>query len=146
VLKVKSLYEGGMTLAEVAAATGRAEATIMQLVNNAQISRAGIVGPGGPHWMGGKWKDRQGYVQAWVADDDLMACMRVGTYVPEHRLVMARKLGRPLLKTETVHHIDGNRANNSPANLQLRQGKHGNGTAMVCLDCGSHNIGHRKLS
>jgi hypothetical protein len=38
-------------------------------------------------------------------------------YVLEHRLVMERELGRPLLRSETVRHKDGNPRNNAPANL-----------------------------
>lgn len=37
----------------------------------------------------------------------------------EHRYVMEQKLGRALLKGENVHHIDGDRANNAPDNLEL---------------------------
>jgi len=36
-----------------------------------------------------------------------------------HRLVMSILLGRPLGRNEHVHHIDGNKCNNHPANLQL---------------------------
>lgn len=40
-------------------------------------------------------------------------------YCLEHRLVMARVVGRPLLPTEVVHHKGGNPRNNAPENLEL---------------------------
>jgi hypothetical protein len=36
-----------------------------------------------------------------------------------HRIIMAEILGRPLTSDEIVHHIDGNKRNNSPDNLEL---------------------------
>lgn len=42
-----------------------------------------------------------------------------GRIVLEHRLVMEIHLGRPLLRSETVHHRNGQRAQNDIANLEL---------------------------
>ncbi len=50
-----------------------------------------------------------GYV--WVYRD--------GKPVAEHRTIMETLIGRPLRSDEDVHHIDENRGNNDPANLQL---------------------------
>ncbi len=40
-------------------------------------------------------------------------------YYYEHILVVEKKLGRYLKKGECVHHVDGNRLNNNPDNLEL---------------------------
>lgn len=63
----------------------------------------------------------------------------------EHRVVAEQMIGRPLERGEIVHHIDGNKHNNDPSNLQVmtqadhlrthhaemwraRKAKHGYGT------------------
>jgi hypothetical protein len=50
---------------------------------------------------------------------DLLSMARSDGYVMEHRLVMARWVGRPLTRTECVNHIDRNPRNNDRSNLEL---------------------------
>lgn len=53
-------------------------------------------------------------------DMPLYHAMRgTGTHVLEHRLVMARMIGRPLTSAELVDHEDGDKLNNDPSNLRI---------------------------
>lgn len=50
-----------------------------------------------------------------------------GREYKEHRIVMEWHLGRKLLPTERVHHIDGNKLNNDPSNLEIWTHAHPSG-------------------
>jgi len=63
------------------------------------------------HWQGGKRvADKYGYVRIKLKPDDFFFSMADKSgYVKEHRLVMAKHLGRCLQFWELVHHKDNKR-------------------------------------
>jgi hypothetical protein len=80
-------------------------------------------------WFGGRYVDKQGYVRVLPSDEDLasgLAKPGANGYVAEHRLVMARHLGRPLHPDETVHHRRG-KTENQIEHLELWSGRHPKG-------------------
>jgi hypothetical protein len=71
-----------------------------------------------------KMLNAQGYVRVSIQLDDPLIPMAQSrgpfhAYVLEHRLVVARWLGRPLLASEQVHHRNGNKQDNRLENLEL---------------------------
>jgi len=70
-------------------------------------------------WKGGRQLTK-GYIQVKLEPSDPFFVManRRG-YVFEHRLIMARHLGRHLECWEIVHHKDKNPGNNSFLNLEI---------------------------
>lgn len=70
-----------------------------------------------PFWKGGRSIASNGYVLIRVGKDHPLADVR--GYAYEHRIVAAEKLGRSLRPKEQIHHIDGNRRNNAPENIEV---------------------------
>lgn len=82
-----------------------------------------MYGADNPAWKGGvTYKRPKGnyvgprYVRCPA---DLLCMARSDGYVMEHRLVMARRIGRPLLRSEVVNHINHDPRDNRPENLEL---------------------------
>ena len=82
-----------------------------------------------PTWKGGKTHDKAGYIYILLQPDDFFYSMvNKGNYVREHRLVVAKALGRCLQRWEIVHHKgtkypkgskEDKADNRYPENLQL---------------------------
>jgi len=81
------------------------------------------------------WLDSDGYRHITTPD---------GREVREHRYVMEKKLGRKLAQGEDVHHVDENKSNNDPSNLELKlHQKHTSDHRphrMPCLVCGYDDV------
>lgn len=84
------------------------------------------------NWKGGCRHSSEGYIEIKLNPEDFFYPMAgCEGYTMEHRMVMARHLGRLLHPWEVVHHKDGNRSNNQIENLEL-------------TTRGSHILAHNK--
>jgi transposase-like protein len=140
-------YRRGESAEKIASDMGVSQAGVAYSLEKAGVSRRH---PAKRREQSHSWKGGRirlgAYIATWPSAGDLKLIKPLANgYVMEHRLVMARHLGRPLLPGETVHHKDGDPVHNAIGNLQLRQGKHGRGAVVACMDCGSSNIGYADL-
>jgi len=87
------------------------------------------VGTNSSNWKGGRIINRYGYICIKLQPDDFFypMAMKAG-YILEHRLIVAKALGRCLLPWEVVHHkgtkypqgsIENKSDNRYPENLEL---------------------------
>lgn len=140
--KIVELHSLKMSQSEIGAHVGISQSVVGRVFRQLNLT------PNNPNrskkrensnfWKGGRIKMPHGYIGVLSNEFPEMA-IKSG-YILEHRLNMARYLGRPLEKWESVHHIDGNKENNDISNLQLRIGQHGNGVVYCCSECNSRKI------
>lgn len=117
---ILNLAREGKTSAEIGQVTGKTPKAIQKFfrrydfpdLHNIEVRRMQEQ----PMWNGGE-KLMKGYTYRRTPDHPNGT--KHGNYVAVHRLVMEEKLGRYLLPTEVVDHIDGNIQNNHPDNLRV---------------------------
>jgi hypothetical protein len=84
---------------------------------------AKMTGEGNPAWKGGVtyFRKHGNYksIKYVRCPPEFMAMARRDGYVMEHRLIVARALGRALLRTEVVHHENHDPQDNRLENLEL---------------------------
>jgi Mor family transcriptional regulator len=144
-------YQAGASQTEIAAEYGVSQSAIARVLHRHRIPGRGNRARVDRHgrWVGGRvtYRNRGGYIGLRLQlDDPFISMVSSNGYVMEHRYVMAKFLGRPLDPSETVHHINGDCADNRLENLQLRSGRHGRGVVLKCHDCGSQNVGTAPLA
>jgi hypothetical protein len=81
-----------------------------KLGRGASRAMKGQCGPLSRTWRGGKHADDRGYINVTLEN---------GKRRREHSLVAEEALGRSFKKSEVVHHINGNKADNRNCNLLI---------------------------
>lgn len=107
------MYDNGCTGREVASALGVSPAYVAQKTKQAGIRRTDREA----HQL--RSIRKQGFVGHVTAQGYKRLTLGDGTHILEHRLVMQRRLGRPLRSNEFPHHMNGDRLDNRDENLEL---------------------------
>lgn len=119
--QIPALWATGLSRNAIAAKLGVAHITVTRNLMKAGVDpeRRDLLGERHKNWTGGRVVSSDGYVQVYVAPNDPLVERNGAGRAAEHRVVMARHLGRRLYPDETVHHKNGIRDDNRIENLEL---------------------------
>lgn len=117
--RVRELADGVRSSSEIASILGENVKYVQKMLLRYDMPRrkpSEVPRHRNKSWAGGRSIDNDGY--ATVPTPDGHSGRKVGR-IAEHRLVMEIHLGRCLLETEVVDHIDGLHLHNCPSNLRV---------------------------
>lgn len=122
---LRAYCEQGMSMSRIARLLGTNKRHVRSAIGRYGIRHVpySLAGENNPAWRGGVQIDKNGYVLVYAPNHPHR---NRHNKILLHRLVMEKKIGRTLLPSEVVHHIDKNKLNNHPSNLSLYQtnGRH----------------------
>ena len=91
-------------------------ASICPTSKSGKCRKCAYIGENSSAWNGGRIIGTKGYIYVYSPNHPNKVKK---VYVAEHRLVMEKHIGRYLLKSENVHHKNGNKQDNRIENLEL---------------------------
>ena len=122
ILTFAGQYIKSAEIAKICGCTARHVQNLLRYTGNTTLPRGAMPGKDNPSFVCGRRIHIDGYAYVSAPPDHPTANVVKGKnykIAREHRLVYERHIGRNLLPTEIVDHIDGLTLHNDPLNLRL---------------------------
>jgi hypothetical protein len=132
--KVEAMINDKNTVPDIAETLGLSLTrvrSIMSAYNLSKTKREWAKKEKHPNWKGG-YKSFHGYIRIQAKDHPHVAS---DGYIPLHRKIVEDSIGRYLRPDETVHHIDGDKANNDISNLMILSPQDHLIRTKICANC-----------